>query len=83
MSKELDIWEILKRLKHLLVTTKTLKILGNCKKENIQSRPMPNHQTFKEIIKRIVDRSPLIQNLEFSHVWFDWTKDVSCRDLLA
>jgi hypothetical protein len=79
-SKELDIWEILKRLKYLLVTTKTLKIHGNCKKENVQSRPMPNRQTFKEIIKRIVERSPLIQNLHFTSVWFDWTKDVSLNN---
>lgn len=76
LSKDLDIWEILKRLKYLLVTTKTLKIQGNCDK-NTDSRPMPNRQTFKEIIKRIVSRSPLIQHLHFKSVWFDWTRDVS------
>lgn len=74
-SKELDVWEILKRLKHLLVTTKTLKIQGNCKRENLDKRPM--RQTFKAIIKRIVERSPLIQHLHFTKIWFDWTKDVS------
>lgn len=77
ITKELDFWEILKRLKHLLVTTKTLRLQGNCKKENVDSRPMPNRQTFKEIIKRIVERSPMIQHCHFSQIWFDWTKDVS------
>ena len=73
---ELDIWDILKRLKYMQVSTKTLKIRGNCKKENIDSRVLPTRQTFKEVIKRIVDRSPLIQNLYFTQMWFDWTKDV-------
>lgn len=76
-SKKLDIWDILKRLKYLLVSTKTLRLQGNCKKDNVDSRPMVNRQTFKEIIKRIVERSPLIQNLHFNQIWFDWTKDVS------
>ncbi|CRK94952.1 CLUMA_CG008440, isoform A [Clunio marinus] len=76
-SREFDFWEILKRLKLLLVTTKSLNIQGDCKEENMHSRPMPNRQTFKEIIKRIVNRSPLIQHLLFKKVWFDWTRNFS------
>lgn len=75
-SKELDIWEIFKRLKYIVVTTKILKIQGNCKKEGIERRPLLNRQTFKEIMKRIVERSPLLEALHFEKVWFDWTKDV-------
>ena len=76
-SRELDIWEIMKRLRYLLVTTKTLKIQGDCKKEKIEGRPLPNRQTFKTIINKIVERSPLIGNLCFSQIYFDWTKDLS------
>lgn len=58
------------------MTTKTLKLLGNCKADNVEKRPMPNRQTFKEIIKRVAERSPLIEHLMFSKICFDWTKDV-------
>lgn len=64
------------------MTTKTLKLLGNCKAENVEKRPMPNRQTFKEIIKRVSERSPLIEHLSFSRICFDWTKDVSSLALV-
>lgn len=76
MEKDLDIWEILRRLKYLTVGTKKLKISGNSKKECL-NRPLKNRQTFKEIVKRIMIRSPLIQYLHFNQIYFDWTKDWS------
>lgn len=76
-SSELDIWEIFKRLKYIVVSTKLLKIQGNCKKESVERRPLVNRQTFKEIMKRIVERSPLLESLHFDKIWFDWTKEVS------
>lgn len=74
-SKDLDIWEILKRLKYLTVSTKLLKIQGNAKREDVDKRPLKNRQTFKEIIKRIMLRSPFIKHLHFDRIWFDWTRD--------
>lgn len=74
-SKDLDIWEILKRLKYLTVATKKLKIQGNSKKEDMEKRPLKNRQTFKEIIKRVMLRSPFIEHLHFDRIWFDWTRD--------
>lgn len=76
-SRNLDIWEILKRLKYLTVSTKKLKIQGDSKKEFMEKRPLKNRQTFKEIIKRIMLRSPFIEKLYFNQIWFDWTKDWS------
>lgn len=76
-ANSLGIWDILKRLKYITVGTKSLKLKGDCCKENLQKRPMPNRQTFKEIIKRIVERSPILRHLYFDRIWFDWTKDVS------
>ncbi|CAG9806465.1 unnamed protein product [Chironomus riparius] len=74
-SKDLDIWEILKRLKYLTVGTKKLKIQGDSKKDLMEKRPLKNRQTFKEIIKRIMLRSPFIESLHFHQIWFDWTRD--------
>lgn len=54
-----------------------LKIQGNSKREDMEKRALKNRQTFKEIIKRIVLRSPFIENLYFDKVWFDWTRDFS------
>ncbi|KAG5670023.1 hypothetical protein PVAND_000310 [Polypedilum vanderplanki] len=76
-EKDLDIWEILRRLKYLTVGTKYLKIYGDAKKANTETRPLKNRQTFKEIVKRIALRSPLIERLHFHQIWFDWTKDWS------
>lgn len=76
-SKQLDIWDIFKRLRYLKMTTKTLRIKGNCTRENIDERPMPNRETFKEIIKRIIKRSPLIQHLHFEKLCFDWMRHVT------
>lgn len=76
-SKSLDIWEILKRLRYLRVCTKSLKICGDSKKEFMESRPLKNRQTFKEIIKRIILRAPFIEDLHFHQIWFDWTRDFS------
>ena len=75
--KGLDIWEILKRLKYISTVTKSLKILGTAKREEMESRQLKNRQTFKEIMKRIMLRSPFVQNLHFDRVWFDWTRDFS------
>lgn len=74
-STDLDIWEILKRLKYLTVNTKKLIIKGNCKREDMDKRLLKNRQTFKEIIKRIMLRSPFIEHLHFDRIWFDWTRD--------
>lgn len=74
-TKDLDIWEILKRLKYLTVGTRALKIKGNAKREEVDKRPLKNRQTFKEILKRVMMRSPFIEQLHFDHIWFDWTRD--------
>lgn len=74
-TQDLDIWEILKRLKFLTVNTKVLKIKGNCKREDMENRLLKNRQTFKEIIKRIMLRSPFLEHLYFDRIWFDWTRD--------
>lgn len=74
-ANDLDIWEILKRLKYLSVNTKILKIKGNCKREDTENRLLKNRQTFKEIIKRIMLRSPFLEHLYFDRIWFDWTRD--------
>ncbi|KAL7025943.1 hypothetical protein ACKWTF_013717 [Chironomus riparius] len=41
----------------------------------MEKRPLKNRQTFKEIIKRIMLRSPFIESLHFHQIWFDWTRD--------
>lgn len=80
-SKQLNIFEIISRLRFVTANTKRLEIRGDCTKESIETRPMPNKQTFKEIIKRIVDRSPLLENLSFSNICFDWSREVSCHSI--
>lgn len=72
-SKDLDFWEILKRLKYLTVSTKLLKIKGNAKREDMDKRPLKNRQTFKEIVIRIAQRAPFLEHLHFDKIWFDWT----------
>lgn len=74
-SKELNVFEIISRLRYLTPKTKRLEIRGNCTKDTIETRPIPNKQTFKEIIKRIVNRSPLLEHLSFSNVCFDWSRE--------
>jgi hypothetical protein len=75
MEKDLDIWEILKRLRFPTVNTKILKLKGNAKRENMETRPLKNRQTFKEIIKRIALKSPFLEHLHFDQIWFDWNRD--------
>lgn len=41
----------------------------------MEKRSLKNRQTFKEIIKRIMLRSPFIECLHFHQIWFDWTRD--------
>lgn len=75
MEKDLDIWEILKRLRFPTVNTKILKLKGNAKRESMETRPLKNRQTFKEIIKRIALKSPFLEHLYFNQIWFDWNRD--------
>lgn len=57
------------------MNTKILKIKGNCKRDDTEIRLLKNRQTFKEIIKRIMLRSPFLEHLYFDKIWFDWTRD--------
>jgi hypothetical protein len=77
MDRDLDIWEILKRLRFLTVNTKVLKLKGNAKREVMETRQLKNRQTFKEIIKRIALKSPFLEHLRFDQIWFDWNRDFS------
>jgi hypothetical protein len=54
-----------------------LTLKGNCKKHNYNiPRSLQRKQIFKAIIKKIAERSPLIEELFLSQVSFDWSKEV-------
>ncbi len=51
--------------------------MGDCKDQKPADHPFPGRQTFREIIQIIAQKSPLLQEMYFQFVWFDWVKNVS------
>lgn len=74
-TRKLNVLELITRLRYIKPDTKYLKLKGNCTERTIEMRPIPNTQSLKELMQRIHDRSPILEQLTFEAICYDWTRE--------